>query len=66
MIITTEPNETLKEIHNRMPVIIKPEDLKTWFDSKASIDSLKDLLKPYDNNETDCFEVSKRVNIPIN
>src|SRR5262245_39616756 len=31
-IITTEPNEMLRPIHNRMPVILRPEDEEQWLD----------------------------------
>ncbi len=30
--ITTEPNELVKPIHNRMPVILRPEDEAAWLD----------------------------------
>jgi putative SOS response-associated peptidase YedK len=29
-IITTEANDFMKSIHSRMPVILKPQDEKTW------------------------------------
>jgi SOS response associated peptidase (SRAP) len=31
-IITTEPNELVRPIHNRMPVILQPEDEEQWLD----------------------------------
>ena len=31
-VITTTANELMKDIHDRMPVILKPEDEKTWLD----------------------------------
>lgn len=31
-ILTTEPNELMRSIHNRMPVILKPEDYQRWLD----------------------------------
>jgi putative SOS response-associated peptidase YedK len=32
-IITTEPNELVRPIHNRMPVILRPEDEEQWLDA---------------------------------
>ncbi len=31
-IITTEPNDLIQPIHNRMPVILQPEDEEQWLD----------------------------------
>lgn len=28
--VTTQPNSTMKPIHNRMPLVIKPEELRQW------------------------------------
>jgi putative SOS response-associated peptidase YedK len=42
-IITTEPNEQIKQIHSRMPAIISTNDCQTWL--YDSIEALK-LLKP--------------------
>jgi putative SOS response-associated peptidase YedK len=64
-IITTQPNALMAPIHNRMPVIIAPEKRKIWLDREiqdASI--LMPLLAPYDANEMEAYEVSKRVNSP--
>ena len=32
-IITTEPNELVRPVHNRMPVILRPEDEEQWLDA---------------------------------
>jgi putative SOS response-associated peptidase YedK len=64
-IITTEANEFMKPIHNRMPVILKQEDEKKWLSSKISAEILS-LLKPYASEEMDAFPVSKLVNSPRN
>lgn len=60
-IITTEANDFMKPIHNRMPVILKPEDEKTWLGSKDSKEILA-LLKPYASDEMNAYAVSKLVN----
>jgi putative SOS response-associated peptidase YedK len=47
-IITTEPNELLERIHDRMPVILRPEDEKQWLDSsRTTFTKARWLLKPY-------------------
>ena len=35
-IITTEPNELVRPIHNRMPVILRPEDEAPWPDTSPN------------------------------
>lgn len=64
-VITTEANSFMKPIHNRMPVILKRDDEKTWLGSKDSVEILS-LLKPYASEEMDAYPVSKLVNSPRN
>ena len=64
-IITTEANEFMKPIHNRMPVILKRADEKTWLESKDSAEILS-LLRPYAAGDMDAYPVSKLVNSPRN
>ncbi|MCS7236766.1 MAG: SOS response-associated peptidase [Thermoguttaceae bacterium] len=48
-IITTEANEQVRKIHDRMPVILKPEDYSEWLDPEVSkSDKLMSLLRPLD------------------
>lgn len=66
-IITTEPNDLLKEIHNRMPVILKREDEKVWINKEEkNIEKLLSLLKPYPAEDMEAYPVSKKVNNPTN
>jgi len=64
-IITTEANDFMKSIHSRMPVILKPQDEKTWL-SGSNPDEIHMLLKPYPSGDMDAFRVSKLVNSPRN
>ncbi len=64
-IITTEANEFMKPIHNRMPVILKREYEKTWLRSKDPAEILS-LLRPYAAEDMDAYPVSKLVNSPRN
>jgi len=63
-IITTSPNDQLKFLHDRMPVILEngSEDIRTWLDPNRAEWSreLQSLLKPY-KGELDCYPVSKDV-----
>ena len=66
-IITTTPNELIKDIHDRMPVILQPEDEKIWLDpSIKNPKTLDYLLKPFSNDLMDAYEVSSLVNSPKN
>jgi putative SOS response-associated peptidase YedK len=65
-ILTTEPNELLRPIHDRMPVILGPEDRRAWLDPRASIEGLKALLRPHPAGPMAVREVSTRVNSPTN
>ena len=62
-IITTEPNELVRPIHNRMPVILQPEDEEQWLDtSRTPFTKAKSLLKPYPEELMDAHDVSTIVN----
>jgi putative SOS response-associated peptidase YedK len=61
-IITTTPNELCGEIHNRMPVILKPDAWLAWLgEEPAEVAELKSLLAPYPSDEMICWPVSPRV-----
>lgn len=66
-IITTQPNKVLEPIHNRMPVILKPEDYSLWLstDEKPGPE-MESLLKPYPDNLMKGYPVSLLVNSPAN
>lgn len=64
-IITTEANEVLKPVHERMPVILRPEDYEQWIDVKESnTERLQKLLAPYSAKEMSSHAVSTSVNYP--
>ncbi|MFV1956582.1 MAG: SOS response-associated peptidase, partial [bacterium] len=66
-IITTEPNELLAPIHNRMPAIVKPDQREIWLDHETSDEKeLLPLLGPYDSDLMEAYEVSTAVNSPRN
>ncbi len=47
VIITTEPNELVRPVHNRMPVIIEPENYGEWLSPDSPFERLATLLRPY-------------------
>ncbi len=64
-IITTEANEVLKPVHERMPVILKAESYDEWLDAKVkNTEKLQRLLVPYPADEMNSHVVSRSVNIP--
>ncbi len=62
-IITTEPNELVRPIHDRMPVILPKDAEDFWLDSSVEDHTrLLDLLQPYQASDMSAFTVSKLVN----
>ncbi|MCA9047819.1 MAG: SOS response-associated peptidase [Planctomycetaceae bacterium] len=45
-IITTAANDDVRPIHDRMPVILRPEQCGAWLSDHASVGQLEDLLQP--------------------
>jgi putative SOS response-associated peptidase YedK len=61
-IVTTVPNPLCGEIHNRMPVILKPAAWPLWLGKEpAAPPQLKALLAPYPAEEMVCWPVGARV-----
>ncbi|NMD71033.1 SOS response-associated peptidase [Bacillus sp. DNRA2] len=66
-VITTTPNTLMERIHDRMPVILKPEDEKIWLDpTNNDLGQLTQLLQPLDPDLMEAYEVSSLVNSPKN
>jgi putative SOS response-associated peptidase YedK len=66
-ILTTEANEVLRSVHDRMPVILHPETYNVWLEQDVrAIESLKELLGPYPASEMTSYPVSAQVNSPRN
>jgi len=60
-IITGETNSLTSEIHNRMPVILDPEDYDPWL-TAADTTVPQTLLQPFPAQLMTAFPVSTRVN----
>jgi putative SOS response-associated peptidase YedK len=61
-ILTTDASESIKDIHNRMPVILKPEDYQEWIDEETPNKALKEMLKDRVQKDFAFRPVSKAVN----
>jgi putative SOS response-associated peptidase YedK len=62
-ILTTEANPLLKDIHDRMPVIIEKDDYDLWLDPGMTDPAkVADLLKPFDARLMRVYPVSSTVN----
>ena len=65
-IITTEANELLRRVHDRMPVILPPESQALWLDpAMKDKPRLLALLGPYPADRMTAHDVSPRVNSPL-
>lgn len=66
-IMTTRPNKETAAIHDRMPVISRPEWEAPWLDERLrERDQLEEFLAPYSDGMLEIFRVSEDVNSPRN
>lgn len=66
-ILTTEANEVLRPVHDRMPVILHLEDYELWLDGDPRRpDLMKDLLRSYPEEKMVGYPVGSSVNSPRN
>ncbi len=63
-ILTTEPNELVAPIHNRMPVIIPHRAYEKWLEPAADINNYKELLQPHPPEDYTAYPVGRLVNNP--
>ncbi len=64
-LITTRANQLMQSIHDRMPVIVLPENYGTWLDrGNGNISELQNLIRPYASERMEAYPVSLRVNTP--
>ena len=62
-ILTTTPNAVTSSIHDRMPVILDPDNYDLWLDpGMTNVEAVSEMLKPYDAGMMRCYPVSTRVN----
>jgi len=58
-ILTTSPNRLVQTIHDRMPVILHPEEYNLWLDRNVTDpEKLKPLYQPYPSDLMEMYPVS--------
>jgi len=66
-IITTQPNELIARLHNRMPVILPPDTYARWLEpAPRQPTDMQGLLAPYPAEAMSAHPVSTLVNSPVN
>jgi putative SOS response-associated peptidase YedK len=60
-VITTDPNDLMEPIHNRMPVILHHKDYERWLAVADPAQMPVDLLRPYPAEEMKAWPVSRDV-----
>ena len=66
-LLTTEPNDVIRPLHNRMPVILQARDYDLWLDAEVQqAEQLQPLLGPYLPGDMEAYPVSRWVNSPPN
>jgi putative SOS response-associated peptidase YedK len=65
-LLTTKPNDVLRPIHNRMPVILDQTSFARWLDRNNKAADAANLLKPHDPQSMEAWKVSSKVNKPAN
>ncbi|NEX22807.1 SOS response-associated peptidase [Thiorhodococcus mannitoliphagus] len=66
-IIVTQANDLVRQIHDRMPVILGPGEFPAWLDPSAKAEPrLQGLLRPIDPAQLVIHPVDRRVGKPTN
>jgi putative SOS response-associated peptidase YedK len=61
-ILTTTPNALMARLHDRMPVILAPEDFATWLgETDAAPEAIAGLMRPCPDDELEAWPVDPRV-----
>ena len=61
-ILTCDPNQLIRPVHDRMPVVLAPEAEATWLDPDATPQDLRALLAPAPEDSLELLEVGNAVN----
>jgi putative SOS response-associated peptidase YedK len=60
-ILTTDPNREAAAVHDRMPVILYPDEERPWLEADSP-EALSALLHPFEDGGLECYEVSRDIN----
>jgi putative SOS response-associated peptidase YedK len=63
-ILTCPPNGLLREVHDRMPVVLEREGVDDWLNPDAKGGALRALLRPYPSERMSMVAVGRHVNTP--
>jgi putative SOS response-associated peptidase YedK len=61
-LVTTQANETMAPIHDRMPVILEPEDFDSWLNVDGNVTEASALMRPAAASILDHYAISPAVN----
>jgi len=61
-LLTTQPNEKIASLHDRMPVILESHHWELWLDDRSSYSELNTLFVPLPSDKITYFRVSEYVN----
>jgi len=61
-LLTTQPNEKIATIHDRMPVILESNQWELWLNHKSNYNELNTLFTPLPSDKIKYFRVSEVVN----
>ncbi|MCI0675035.1 MAG: SOS response-associated peptidase [Phycisphaerales bacterium] len=65
-ILTGQANELVEPIHDRMPVVIAPDQYETWLTGELDESRLAELAGPFPAGQMEAYAVSKHVSKPDN
>lgn len=60
-ILTTTPSDDIAHVHDRMPVLLDPDDVATWLDHATAVPELQHLLRPAPAGTVQAWKVSRAV-----
>jgi putative SOS response-associated peptidase YedK len=61
-LITCPPNNLMRPVHDRMPVVLERELESSWLDPDADVDDLLEILRPAPEGALELREVGTAVN----
>lgn len=65
-IVTVDASKRVAAYHHRMPALLDTDAAMKWISPSSSRREVLSLLRPYENADLECYEVSKFVNSPAN
>ena len=65
-IVTTNANQIVGKIHNRMPVVLDPDEENPWLDQDTNPEDLQKIMESAFSGKMKSWEVTKLVNKPAN